>query len=214
MVVCLGLIAGSIFAIIRFLGHKPGTPQQQMFRTIQSVAGRVAVEQVIKLVGQAGQVVVVRLDTTNLPSQQDTVVETFLAELGKHKSFTVVGTELVDPAPILETGQFGWPAATLTKILSEHGDATVIVSFVGAPKLTDAEIASLPAQRPKIVAVSSLSYQVDFRHLMDKQVIHAAIVPPTGDQRLAATANPKTDRDWFDHYLTVVTPETAPAPAP
>jgi hypothetical protein len=69
-----------------------------------------------------------------------------------------------------------------------------VVSLAGAPVLGDQP---LPKQRPRLVVVSQTGDAVNLANV--------AIVPCL-TRSAAASADPKTPREWFDFTYEVVTP--------
>ena len=80
-----------------------------------------------------------------------------------------------------------------------------IVSFVGAPELSDQDLAQLKTS-PKLIAEAHSPERLI--NLLDKKILVSAIVPrfefPAPGPR-----KPETSRQWFDHYFQIVTSESA-----
>ena len=91
--------------------------------------------------------------------------------------------------------------------VSEVDQADVIVSLLGPPVLTPAQLGKLGEKRPKVIAIcsGSMPRRVDLRRLFDEKLLQVAIV-----SREAATPAPAPPTDqpqaWFDHLYAVVTP--------
>jgi len=95
----------------------------------------------------------------------------------------------------------GLSSRKFVRAVKNHSHADAIISFIGAPKLSEDEIAEI-ATRPKFIAESSST-----EHLPDlfaKQILQIAVVsrfvfPAPGPHK------PKTPQEWFDKRYQIVT---------
>jgi hypothetical protein len=89
-------------------------------------------------------------------------------------------------------------------IARKNSGADAIVSFVGAPELTDSDLQQLKSM-PKVIAETRSPEKL--LNLLDKKILVAAIVPrfefPAPGPR-----KPETARQWFDRYFQVVDQES------
>jgi hypothetical protein len=205
MVIALVVIIGSgVWIYLR--GFRD--PQPKINPSPLQALGQITAEEVVKLTGGSGTVVVIgwdkkmtRLPTFAIPQ------EAFETALKQHPGLQLAAVEAVT---IDAQGGFGMqmgpPPDRFLDILAQHADATVVVSFVGMPALGDQHYARLPSPRPKIVAVAN--GPMAMRAMFERGVIDEAVAPlfrpPTPDR---ATKNPQTPREWFDRYYQVITSE-------
>src|SRR6266496_4327989 len=93
------------------------------------------------------------------------------------------------------------------RIVKNNPDTDVLVSFVGAPKLSDEELAELK-KVPKFIAESRSTDHLP--KLFEKQLIQVAVVsrftfPAPGPLR------PKAAQEWFDKRYQVVAADSIKA---
>src|SRR6058998_174570 len=86
------------------------------------------------------------------------------------------------------------------RIVKNNPDTDVLVSFVGAPKLSDEELAELK-KLPKFIAESRSAEHLP--KLFEKQLIQVAVVsrfvfPAPGP------LSPKTPQQWFDKRYQII----------
>ncbi|MCC7518040.1 MAG: hypothetical protein IT578_02520 [Verrucomicrobiae bacterium] len=169
----------------------------------------VLADETAKLLGPSGgSIVVISLDTkaSKIPTIE-AQLNAFHAAIKKKGNITIAATETLSPDKMGEMGpEMGLPSKLFHKALSQHGNANVFVSFLGAPVLKDEEIAQLPPTMPKLIVFAS--FGMGLKKLFDEQVIQTAIVPNI-EPNPNAKKNPVTSREWFDQYYMVVTKETA-----
>ena len=99
-------------------------------------------------------------------------------------------------------------------VKKKGADVDAIVSFVGAPNLSDADFTELEKTKlPKFVAECGSAAKL--KKLFDKKVLQVAIVSryqfPAPNRQ-----DPKTAREWFEKRYQIVTGESAatlPGPA-
>jgi len=106
----------------------------------------------------------------------------------------------------------GLSGRRFVRTVKNNPKADGIVSFVGAPRLSEEELADLP-KVPKFIAESRSPDHLP--KLFQKQIIQVAIVSrfvfPAPDPR-----TPKTPQQWFDKRYQLITADdvkTIPVPA-
>ncbi len=168
--------------------------------------GEVLAEQTVELIGTKGKVVTIAIATKEWPELK-TQIEAFnkrLATLGK---FEVRDYEMdTKDQPKYGVGT-GLSARRYIRTVKKNENADVFVSFIGAPKMDEAERAELEAgKKPKLIAESRGTDNLIklFKH----ELIHIAVAsryqyPSPGPE------NPKTPDEWFTKQYQIVTPKTA-----
>ncbi len=147
--VCVVVLAGSLATILR--GCLRTGPRYD--RTLDECLGAKLAEETVKLAGDHGAVLVVNGRAGN--PQSDARWRGFRQVLEAHPGLKILGTET--PAAEPEVPRFdGLPAPFLERILSQHPDTTVLVSFLGPPDVRG-QAGSFPADKlPAAVVALSL----------------------------------------------------------
>ncbi len=164
--------------------------------------GEVLAEQTAALVGKKGFVVAIAMPTREWPELK-TEMSAFKSRLQKLGVFEL-REYLVDPKdqPKYAVGS-GLSGRRYVRIVKKNPKADAIVSFLGAPKLTDEEVAELgPGKRPKFIALSRSTDNLPglFRHQLIEVAVASRFTFPS-----PAPEPPKTPRDWFTQRFQVVT---------
>lgn len=164
--------------------------------------GEIMAEQTARLVGPKGYLVVITISTQNEP-ELETQLEAFrhkLKLLGRYDiKMHEVGTK-DQPKYALGAGLSG---RRFVRTVKNYPKADGIVSFVGAPRLSDEEVAEL-TKCPRFVAETKSPEHLP--KLFDKKIIQVAVAsrfvfPAPGPQK------PKTAQDWFEKRYQIVTSE-------
>jgi len=169
--------------------------------------GQVMAEETARLLGDKGKVIVMAIDpgaAPELPTQLESFKET-IARLG---GIAIEDTVFVDTEnkPKYGTGR-GLSARRFLSVVKKSAGVDGIVSFVGAPHLSDADFSELERTRlPKFIAESGSATKL--KKLFDKRVLQIAVVHryqfPAPNKE-----HPKSPRDWFDKRFQIVTAESA-----
>jgi hypothetical protein len=172
---------------------------------LHHAVGQVMAEETSRLVGPAGKIVLVTTDTRTAPDLK-LQIEAFRKQLAFLGSIKIKDTLVLDPGDSTKYRPgAGLSAKHFLKIVRKNADVNAIVSFVGAPELTDQEMAQMKAV-PKFIAETHSPEKLT--RLLDKKVLLSAIVPrfefPAPGPR-----KPETSREWFDRYFQIISPETA-----
>ena len=167
---------------------------------LQKAVGETMAEQTAHVVGRAGTVVLVTTELRVAPELK-VQIEAFQKRLEKLGGITVKETLTLDPGdnPKYRPGS-GLSAKRFLKIARKHPSASAIVSFVGAPELSESELAQLQST-PRLIAETHSPDKLV--NMFDKKILLAAVVPrfefpAPGPQK------PKTGHDWFDRYFQIV----------
>jgi len=172
---------------------------------LHHAVGQVMAEETAHVVGQTGKLVLITLDHRTAPELklQTDAFEKRLKALGGITIKELIVLDAKDN-PKYRPGA-GLSAKRFLKIARKHSSVDAIVSFVGAPELTDQELTELKTV-PKFIAEAHSPEKLV--HLLEKKILLSAIVPrfefPAPGPR-----KPETSRQWFDRYFQILSPETA-----
>ncbi len=207
-VVAILAIVASLTSIVITQCERPPKINLQPFYAV----GQVAAEETLKLLNNNGKIVVVVMDTGDFKSKAtDAQLQKFNETIKKQAGASVTATEKVKMDMMMMGGpEMGLPGDFYIKLLQQHPEADAIVSFVGAPSLTDDQIKQLGDKIPKFVAISNMG--MGLKKLFENQVIQVAIMPqftPPAPDAGGKLKTPQTLREWFDQTYTVVTAENA-----
>jgi hypothetical protein len=205
------LLAASLVAILAsgiWIYHfEFGTPEANA--PLHQAVGLTLADETARVIGHHGNIVIVTMDSRNSPELK-IQLEAFEKDLKTIGGITTKDKVVLDPGenPKFRPGS-GLSAKRFLKIARKHPGADAIVSFVGAPELSDQDLSQLKAT-PKLIAEAHSPEKLV--NLFDKKILVSAIVPrfefPAPGPR-----KPETSRQWFEHYFQIITPETALPPA-
>src|ERR1043166_7105900 len=116
----------------------------------------------------------------------------------------VVVTMDTDDKPQYRTGA-GLSSRRFLRIVKKSSDADAIVSFIGAPRMTEEEMEQVD-KAPKFIAECRSPDKI--KRLFDKKILQLAVINRF-DYPAPIKHNPKTPRQWFEKYYQIVTTETA-----
>ena len=166
--------------------------------------GEVLAQETARLIHTQGQVVVVTMDASKEPElkAQMQIFEKTLKKLGpiNIKELPVE----TDDKPHYRTGA-GLSSRRFLRILKKSAAADAIVSFIGAPRMTEEELAQVD-KAPKFVAECRSPDRI--KRLFDKKLLQVAVVNRF-EYPAPVKHNPKTPKQWFEKYYQVVTAENA-----
>ncbi len=162
--------------------------------------GEMLAEETAHLVGPHGTVAIVTVEGHEVPELkvQINAFQKHLKELG---NISVKDQVRVDPGdnPKYRAGA-GLSARHFLKIARKNTGVDALVSFIGAPPLSDEEIAEMKSI-PKFIAETHSPEKL--ARLFQKNILQVAIVPryefPAPGPR-----KPRTNREWFDHCFQIV----------
>ena len=195
------LIAGSLLAItlsglwIYYREFKAPKHNVRLHRRI----GEIMAEETAKLVGPKGNLVLVTIPTGSEPELK-TQLEAFRQKLKKLGDYEIKEHELDTKDQAKYALGSGLSGRRFVRTVKNNPKADGIVSFVGAPRLSDEEVAEL-TKPPKFIAESRTPDHLP--KLFDKQIIQVAVVsrfvfPAPGPRE------PKTAQEWFDKRYQLI----------
>ena len=164
--------------------------------------GEVLAEQTARVVGKSGSVVTIAMPTREWP-ELETEMQAFKATLQKLGKFDLREYS-VDPKdqPKYGVGS-GLSGRRYVRTLNKNLKADVIVSFLGAPDLSEEEVKELgTGKKPKLIALSRSTDNLP--KLFHNQLIEVAVVSRFTFPSPAPDP-PKTPQDWFIQRFQVVT---------
>jgi hypothetical protein len=192
MVICLCLTAGS----------GCGKAKAKVGSNRFTALGEVMAEKTTQLGDGKGALVLVVAEKDNHQSTDyGLAADTFRKALGK--GMQVVATEAVKTPPVLTRGVEPLTAEKFFELLQKYSSADYLVSFVGVPPLTSAQIAQLPSPRPQVIEV--ITYNAPTKALFAGKVLSLAAVfkPESQEAALGGSA-----QEIFDAQYQLVTPVT------
>jgi len=199
-IVCLAVIAGAVLWTYRTQFAAP-----EFNAVLHKAVGRVMAEQTSLLLGNTGKIVIITMEPAKVPELRPQIeeFEKVLAELGRIKIKQTYTLETENQSKYgLGSGLSG---RRYVRIVNKNLDVAAIVSFVGAPRLTEEELAQLKT-KPKLIAESRSAEKL--KPLFDSEVLHVGVVArfqfPT-----PIKGKPRTPQDWFDQRFQIVTAANA-----
>ncbi len=172
---------------------------------LQRAIGEVLAEQTIRQLPTNATILVVTMPARQAPEIR-VQMDAFEKRLKLTSSIRIKDEVVLDTAdnPKYRPGA-GLSAKRLLKIARKNTGVDAIVSFVGAPELTDEEMSQLKAF-PKFFAEAHSPEKL--KKMFEKNVLQLAIVPrfkfpAPGPQK------PETTQEWFDHYFQVIETNTS-----
>ena len=167
---------------------------------LHQAVGEMLAEEASRLVGAHGSVLVVTVESRQIPELkvQEDAFEKQLRQLG---GVTVKDKVKLDPRdnPKYRPGS-GLSAKHFLKIARKNTGVDAIVSFIGAPQLTDDEIAGMKLI-PKFIAETHSPEKL--ANLIQKNILQVAIVPRY-EFPAPGPKKPRSSREWFEHYFQIV----------
>ena len=172
---------------------------------LHQAVGLALADETSRVIGHHGNIVIVTMDPRNSPELK-IQLSAFEKDVKSMGGIITKDKIVLDPGenPKFRPGS-GLSAKRFVKICRKHPGTDAIVSFVGAPELTEQDLAQLKGS-PKLIAETHSPEKLV--NLLDKKILISAIVPrfefPAPGPR-----KPETSRQWFDHYFQILTPESA-----
>ncbi len=166
--------------------------------------GEVLAQETARLIHTQGQVVVVTMDASKEPElkAQLRMFEQTLKKMGPISVKELpVDTE---DKPQYRTGA-GLSSRRFLRIVKKSASADAIVSFIGAPRMTEEELDQV-GKSPSFVAECRSADKI--KRLFDKNILQVAVVNRF-EYPAPVKHNPKTPKQWFEKYYQVVTAENA-----
>ena len=163
--------------------------------------GRVLAEETAQALDETGKLVVITVDLPELPELK-VQLQAFQHALQRFPRISVEKTYQVDTEgkPKYAFGS-GLSGRRYVRVVNKHLEADAVVSFIGAPTLSDEEAAELQ-KKPVLIAESRSAAKL--KRPFDQKVLHTAIVSrfqfPT-----PVKGKPRNPEEWFDQRFQVVT---------
>src|SRR5206468_12972375 len=164
--------------------------------------GRVIAEETSRLLDKRGKIIIVAMEFAKVPEMrvQIDAFKEALQSIGGGISVKQTYNLETENQPKYGLGS-GLSGRRYVRIVNKNTDADAIVSFIGAPQLTDEEIGQLKVKPMMIAEARSAS---KLKPLFDKQILNLAVVArfqfPT-----PVKGKPHAPREWFDQRFQVVT---------
>src|SRR6266446_5433985 len=134
--------------------------------------GEVLAQETARLIHTQGQVVVVTMDTSQQPELK-TQMQVFEKALKKLGPISIKELPVdTDDKPHYRTGA-GLSSRRFLRIVKKSGGADAIVSFIGAPRMSEEELAQVE-KAPKFIAECRSPERI--KRLFDKNVLQVAVV--------------------------------------
>jgi hypothetical protein len=166
--------------------------------------GQVMAEKTTELCGAQGRIVlVVSQSDQGQPTAFGQAIDAFRKALGK--SVQITATESVTTPAVLMHGSEPLPVADFSGLLQKYSTADYLISFVGVPVLTPAQIAQLPSARPAVVAV--VTYNAPTKAMFAQKVVCVAALSRSASDPPASGT--RSSQEWFDAAYQLVTADTA-----
>lgn len=193
-IACMIAIAGSA-TWIYFRQFKAPTFNVSLHQKI----GEVMAEQTAKVAGAKGDIVLITIPTGKEP-ELAVQLEAFRKKLHLLGDYHIDDEEM-DPKDQPKYGLgSGLSGRRFVRTVNKNLSAAAVVSFIGAPKLSDENVAELK-KVPKFIAETRSPDHLE--KLLDKKILRAAVVsrfvfPAPGPLQ------PRTAQEWFDKRYQVV----------
>ena len=167
--------------------------------------GWVMARQALDLLKPGGQIIAITRDTAAFKNPASDAQWAGFSELlsERHVSVTKTLALQVDPLRPVEV-----PPGDFFELIRKAPAGAVIVSFMGPPLLSEAQLRQLGDSKPRIVAFCSgnLPERVDLKILFDQGLLQAAVISRKSPVRVASP--PKDLQAWFDQFYQAVTPSS------
>jgi len=199
---CLVAIAGAAAWIYR---KELAAPKFNL--ALHQAVGHVMAMQTAQLLDSTGKVVVVTIDPDNFPELK-AQLEEYGRVLRGYPQITLLKTKRLETdGKAKYSFGMGLSGRRFVRAVNNHPDADVVVSFVGAPTLTEEDLAQLKAA-PKFLAEARSADKL--KRLFDQHILQTAIVSRFQFPS-PVKGTPYSAQEWFDQRFQVVTATNAAA---
>lgn len=204
-VVAVVVIVGSIGSTFLNQGD-PVPPRADPGRLV--ALGDALGKEAASLLGGKGGMVLLVLDMPGGPGCDDgPEVRAFKKFIATQPEIRILGIEKMPAGDFMRIGPGnGFPPTLLFSAMEKHPHAAAIVSFVGAPLLSDEDAERLDPNGPKIMTASDASAPLTLMKLIEQRVVSLAIVR----QRAPAPGSGETPGpggNVFKQNYQVLTPD-------
>ena len=172
--------------------------------------GEVMAEQTARVLGPKGKVLLLIIPTGSAP-ELETQLQAFHRTLAKLGNYDLKEHEFDTRDQAKYGVGSGLSGRRFLRAIKNNSTADALVSFVGAPQLSDEELAQL-TRKPKFIAETRSVENLP--KLFEKQIIQVAVVsrfvfPAPGPQK------PRTTQELFDkRYQVIAADSVATIPKP
>lgn len=154
--------------------------------------------------GGTGRIVIITLPAGQFP-ELGVQVKEFKRIVGAHSGVTFKEYEIeTEDRPKYQFGT-GLSGRRYLRTVNKNLSASAVVSFVGAPELTEKEAAEIKAA-PRFIAECRTADKL--HRLFELKAIHAAVVGRF-EYPTPIKGTPRTPRDWVTQRFQIVTAENA-----
>ena len=183
--------------------HHFAAPQFNV--SLHQAVGRVMADETARLVNRRGKLVLIIIETP-AGSELQIQVKEFEKALKAFSGISIAKSYTLetDKKPKYGVGS-GLSARRFIRIVNKNTTMDAIVSFVGAPELSDDEMRQLEA-KPKFIAEARSAEKL--KKLFEKEILHAAVVSRFQFPS-PVEGKPATSRQWFDKRFQLITTENA-----
>lgn len=167
-----------------------------------TAAGEVIADETAALLGGQGKVVLVTFDTSATEMPAAKAVRTgFQQRMKGQGGITVLFETLkVNPSP----GMALWSLSQYQQLVQRHPGADAIVSLLGPPFFTEAEVSSLPQELPKGVVFGGGNPGQPLRKLFERGVVQVAVVNRFTPLQPGSATPAATGRDRFEQQFQII----------
>jgi hypothetical protein len=165
--------------------------------------GTVLAEETANLLDHKGQIVLITVHSREFPELR-VQLASFEKTLKSSGAISIQQIEEVEAKdPKYGVGR-GLSATRLLKTVTKHPNADAIVSLIGVPNFTPAELDEFSKAHLKFIA--EVRSQERTLRLLDQGILQLAVVSRFIFPAPGGTKHPRKPREWFDRYFQVVTP--------
>lgn len=194
----------AVVASLFFLLHRPRGKMEGFALDVNQALGQRAAEEVAQLLGNKGQVGVLALEAS--PGQGSPVaaqMDAFNQTLKKH-GITIAATKTLGRADMsmLMVGG-GVSSKMYGELVAQAAGAGAIVSFVGLPSVSVADLQKLQAQGTPLVVADTIGAGPNLAALVQAKAVALAFVPLTAAELEKEKSQPKL----FDRYYKILRAE-------
>jgi hypothetical protein len=167
--------------------------------------GQTMAEQTASALNNTGKIVIVTLDSQAFP-ELGVQMQEFKKILAQHSGLAIKETYTLetDDKPKYHFGS-GLSGRRYVRLVNKNLSAAAFVSFVGAPELTDKELAEMK-KVPKLIAECRSADKL--KRLFDAKAIHTAVVGRF-EYPTPIKGTPGNPREWVEQRFQIVTAEKA-----
>ena len=165
--------------------------------------GHVMAEETARALTNSGKIVIVTLDAHAFPDLGVQLAE-FKKTVARHPQLTIkeIYNLETDDKPKYRFGS-GLSARRYVRLVNKNVSAEAIVSFVGAPELTDKDLAEMK-KVPKLIAECRSAEKL--KRMFESRALHTAVVGRF-EYPTPVKGTPRTPREWVEQRFQIVTSE-------